>query len=192
MLEKGHIIFQMLRHFLLMFFLLSLSQGGSTNEDIQIKNEAGVESKNCQQKSTSGRLDKSCPALKALELTEHTPAQGFTYASLEKKDLPASFTICIAHMVKRWGINTRTSLFRLYRHRCQRRGACALWHILMMYAQERDTAFEIFINGKAFQITVDGKLYFPLQWIKVCLSPELEGATCCRWQISARAKHEHK
>ena len=57
-----------------------------------------------------------------------------TFASLEKNNLPASFTICTAFMVEQWDVKSRTYA-ALYQLR-QKKEKGALWHNLMVYAHK--------------------------------------------------------
>ena len=144
-------------HFKRAFLLLVFIRGNGINGNAQ----------ECQHKSTSW---SSCPALKALDVSpDITKKKGdITFASLEKNSLPASFTICTSFMVEQWDVKSRTYA-ALYQLR-QKKEKGALWHNLMIYAHKRDTVFQILINGKRSQITATSKLYFPLQWTRVCLS----------------------
>ena len=143
-------------HIKRVFLLLAFIGGNGINGNAQ----------ECQHKSTSG---SSCPALKALDVSpDVTKKKGdITFASLEENSLPASFTICTAFMVEQWDVQSQTfaALYQLRGHK----NAGAIWHTLKIFAQEKDTVFEILVGGKSNQIPLS-KMYFPFEWTKACVS----------------------
>ena len=110
-----------------------------------------------------------CPAVKkALDFSldndqksdEH---MSYTYASLEKENFPASFTICTALMVEEWAKHPQAVLYRLHN------GSGSDWLGVKMFAKQANTVFDVFIAGVVFQQAF-ANLYFPLQWTRTCLS----------------------
>ena len=109
-----------------------------------------------------------CSSLNALDFSMDNDRKAddnnsYTHASIEKKNLPISFTICTSFMVERWAFYPNAHLFLLLDDEDQN------WLWVRMYAAEDQTEFTIYLSGIQFEVTT-ATLYFPLDWIRVCVS----------------------
>ena len=78
----------------------------------------------------------------------------YTHASLEKKDLPKSFTICAAFMVEFWTQETNANLFTLLNAKKQ-------WLALSLWSKESETMLKINLSEDVVEVILPF-LFFPL------------------------------
>ena len=110
---------------------------------------------------------------------DHAPDSNgaYTSATLEKEDLPQSFTICAAYMVEAWTTAFASAhMFELK----DADGECLAcfgdrWGRVKLYAAYDYTEYEINL-GPIHLIATTPTLYFPLQWTRVCLSLDTDSA----------------
>ena len=81
-----------------------------------------------------------CPSLKALDFSldnddEPDENNSYTHASLQKENLPSSFTICTSFMVEAWTKYTVANLFLLLDDRGN------IWHLVEFFAADTFTEF---------------------------------------------------
>ena len=112
-----------------------------------------------------------CPPLKAIDFSldndfEPDKNNSYTHASLQKENLPPSFTICTAFMVEAWDEFTDANIFVL------RDGNEKVWHWVQINADVTYTEFTFQFEDSQ-QISNQSKtLFYPLQWTRVCLSKD--------------------
>ena len=99
-----------------------------------------------------------CPSLSALDFSKDNDRKAddnnsYTHASIEKKNLPLSFTICTAFMVEVWTFYPNAHLFLLLDDNDQD------WLYVQMYAAEDQTEFTISLSGIEFEVNTP-TLYF--------------------------------
>ena len=110
-----------------------------------------------------------CPSLKALDFSldndfEPDENNSCTHASLQKENLPTSFTICTAFMVEAWTKFQNTWMFVLNDDKGD------IWHWVKIYADLNVTYFRFqFEDSLKFSVQSES-LTYPLQWTRVCLS----------------------
>ena len=91
----------------------------------------------------------------------------YTSATLEKEDLPPSFTICTAYMVEAWNTGfSAATIFTLKDDDGDR------WGYVSLYAASDYTEYEVYLGPTYFLVTTP-TVYFPLQWTRVCVSLDL-------------------
>ena len=105
-----------------------------------------------------------CPSLKALDFSldnDDEPDKNniFTHASLQKENLPLSFTICTSFMLDAWPEYEYAVLFLL------RNDLGKTWH----YVKAIATGFTFQFENLRYSVR-RGTLLYPLQWTNVCLS----------------------
>ena len=114
-----------------------------------------------------------CSPLKAIDFSldndnEPDEDNSYTQASLQKANLPPSFTICTAFLVEAW---------------LSRQAAAALpfailddygqvWHLVWIFAEKTYTEFSFKFEGSPWFTTHSKKLFYQLQWTRVCLSKD--------------------
>ena len=106
--------------------------------------------------------------------SDHEPDSNgsYTSATLEKEDLPPSFTICGAHMVKAWTTEfTAGVLFML-----KKDGKDSAWSFVYLYAAAGYTEYQVYLGGSTVIFASIPTLYFPLQWTRVCMSLDTDSA----------------
>ena len=108
-----------------------------------------------------------CPSLKALDFSLDNDDKAdedniYTHASLQKKNLPSSLTICTAFMVEAWDLETDAMLLVLYDDNGER------WNFVRIYAYKTYTEFQV--QFEDFVSITNKMLFYPLQWTRVCLS----------------------
>ena len=110
-----------------------------------------------------------CPSLKALDFSldnDEKPDENnsYSHASLQKENLPPSFTVCTAFMVEAWTKYTSSWLFVLHDD------GGKIWHWVKIFATSTYTQFTIKFK-ESLKFTVQSvSLFYPLQWNSVCLS----------------------
>ena len=110
-----------------------------------------------------------CPQLKALDFSSDNDWNpdmwaNYTHATLKKKEMPSSFTICTSFMVDNWPLENSAFLFLL------RDDSGEIWNYVQLYAPAGNhTEFEIFLSGHTFQRNLP-HIFFPVQWTRVCFS----------------------
>ena len=95
----------------------------------------------------------------------------FTSATLERENLPGSFTICSAFMVDAW----TTDFWSIDVFHILKDDGKSRWGYVRLYAAPRYTEYFVKIGPADFTIQVD-VLFFPLQWTRMCLSLDLSTA----------------
>ena len=106
-----------------------------------------------------------CPSLKAFEFgLDQNEDECFTarHASIKKGNLPWSFTVCTAFKVEAW-----TKDFALYILSDDKGDD---WHWLAILRSDRYTQFAFWHFECSSFSSKSAFLYFPLQWIRICLS----------------------
>ena len=112
-----------------------------------------------------------CPPFKALDFSLDNDSKpdknnSYTHASLQKENLPPSFTICTAFIVEAWAEYTNAHLFVL------RDDKGRFWHTVKIYAATTYTQFSIRFENLP-RISFQSKnLFYALQWTRVCLSKD--------------------
>ena len=87
----------------------------------------------------------------------------YTHASLQKENIPSSFTICMAFMVEKWKDSSNSPLFVLLDSDDN------VWLSLGLFAAESHTEFTIHFS----RVRINRKSphpFFPMQWTRVCIS----------------------
>ena len=113
-----------------------------------------------------------CSALKALDFTldnDGKPDENnvYTHASLQKENLPPSFTICTAFMVEAWNEHTQAArLFVLLDDNGE------VWHWGKIFAATTYTKFSLRFEDSQLLSKQSKILFYPLQWTRVCLSKD--------------------
>ena len=112
-----------------------------------------------------------CPPLKALDFSldndgEPDENNNYTHASLLKENLPPSFTICTATMVKAWTKKNYGRLFVLLDDKGK------MWHFVKIYAATSYTQFSFLFESSPMFSNQSKILFYPLQWTRVCLSKD--------------------
>ena len=87
----------------------------------------------------------------------------YTHATLKKKNLPSSFTICAAFMVEQWTSYKSADLFLLREDNGQ------IWNAVHIYSATTHTEFKIYLAGLHFHVNSESP-FFPLQWTRVAFS----------------------
>ena len=110
-----------------------------------------------------------CPFLKALDFSldyDHEPDEtnSYTHASLQKENLPPSFTICTAFMVDAWNEYQDARLFVLLDDNGE------VWHSVKIFPQITYTQFSFEFEDSKESSNKSKILFYPLQWTRVCLS----------------------
>ena len=110
-----------------------------------------------------------CPPLKALDFSldnddKADENNSYTHASLQKENLPSSFTICTAFMVERWTEYADSVLFVLQDDKGE------VWHWAYIDAGTTFTQFTFKFEDSPMFTAQSASLFYPLQWTRVCLS----------------------
>ena len=112
-----------------------------------------------------------CPPLKALDFSldndEEADKNGsYTKATIQKEDLPSSFTICTAFTVEAWadGI-TNSKLFILTDEKQEEN-----WLFAEIYASDTYTEFSFKFKDSHYFLAFSDVLFYPLQWTRVCFA----------------------
>ena len=110
-----------------------------------------------------------CPPMNALDFSldnDWKPDENnsCTHASLQKENLPSSFTICTAFMVERWTKYQNTWLFVLHDDTGE------TWHWVKIFADLTVTRFQFQFEDSPIFASQSVSLFYPLQWARVCLS----------------------
>ena len=88
----------------------------------------------------------------------------YTHASLEKENLPTSFTICSAFMVQAWITDfSAAEIFAL------KTGEGVTWAYVHLYCAADYTEYKVDL-GSIKMTSVIPELLFPLKWTRVCLA----------------------
>ena len=112
-----------------------------------------------------------CPPLKALDFSLDNDQKpdannSYTYASLQKEQLPASFTICTAFMVEAWAKYANSYLYVLHDDKGY------MWHWVGLFASETFTEFSFKFEDSPVFGSQSEILFYPLQWSRICLSKD--------------------
>ena len=112
-----------------------------------------------------------CPPFKALDFSldndfKSDDNNSYTHASLQKENLPPSFTICTAFMVEAWNEYQDAQLFGLLDDDGED------WHLVEIFAQTTYTQFSFQSAGLPVISNQSKILFYPLQWTRVCLSKD--------------------
>ena len=91
--------------------------------------------------------------------------ESYTYASLKIENVPSSFTLCTAFMVKAWNQTLEESIFQL--HGDQKNEP---WLMVRIFSGDIYTRFWFKIEDSKWFSAQRKVLFYPLQWTKVCLS----------------------
>ena len=146
---------------LLFAILAPLTAAAATQSGHEFDGRSGVE------EMRSGREVE--PMLKILDfsLDVDRAADGngsYTHASLEKEQLPPSFTICSAFMVEAWTTDfSAAEMFALK----TREGVT--WAYVHLYCAADYTEYKVDL-GSIKMTSVIPDLLFPLRWTRVCLA----------------------
>ena len=89
--------------------------------------------------------------------------KSYTYVSLE--NLPSSFTLCTAFMVKTWNQTLEEPIFQLYDDEKKE-----LWLRVRIFSGVTYTRYWFKIEDSKWFSAQRKVLFYPLQWTKVCLS----------------------
>ena len=109
-----------------------------------------------------------CSILKALDMSSNSNSEvdvikSYTYVSLE--NLPSSFTLCTAFMVKTWNQTLEEPIFQLYDDEKKE-----LWLRVRIFSGVTYTRYWFKIEDSKWFSAQRKVLFYPLQWTKVCLS----------------------
>ena len=112
-----------------------------------------------------------CPPLKALDFSldnDYKPDENnsYTYASIQKENLPSFFTICTAFMVEAWAKYMNAVLFSLPDDNG------VVWYWVVIRAFEEYTEFSILFRDLPDFQNQSVILLYPLQWTRVCVSKD--------------------
>ena len=117
-------------------------------------------------------LRENREALKALDFSldndwQSDQSNSYTQASLQKENLPSSFTICTSFMVRAWMSDYADALlFALL-------GADEDdWLSVRIYAETNHTEFSLEFKDSPILSVHSKVLFYPLQWTRVCLSKD--------------------
>ena len=88
----------------------------------------------------------------------------YTHASLQKENLPSSFTICTTFMVEAWTKYQNTWLFVLNDDKGE------IWHWVKIYADQTFALFQFQFEDSLKFTAKTTSPFYPLQWTRVCLS----------------------
>ena len=87
----------------------------------------------------------------------------YTSATLEKENLPMSFTLCAAFMVESWNTNFNSalvlSILAIDEH--------SVWGAILIHASNSYTDYELMLAGSKISKKIY-KVFFPLQWTRIC------------------------
>ena len=112
-----------------------------------------------------------CPPLKALDFSldndqEADKNGSYTKATIQKEDLPSSFTICTAFTVEAWaGGSENSKLFVLTDDKQEE-----TWLFAEIYATDTYTEFSFKFKDSQYFLAFSDVLFYPLQWTRVCFS----------------------
>ena len=106
----------------------------------------------------------------SLDIDQEPDSNGsYTRATLEKEDLPPSFTICAAHMVEAWTTEFSGASMLLLKNEVG-----DTWANVFLHPSSDYTEYDIFL-GPAYLIATTA-VFFPLQWIRFCVSLDTNSA----------------
>ena len=113
-----------------------------------------------------------CPPLKALDFSldndrKRDENNSYTHASLQKENLPPSFTICTAFMVEDWANGNVDGLLFVLRDNRDK-----LWTWVKIFAAMTYTEFTFRFEDPSLISIKSPILFYPHQWTRVCLSKE--------------------
>ena len=123
-------------------------------------------------RSTDSQSTQDEPLLKVLSFSDDIDNKAdsngeFTSATLEKANLPESFTICWAFMVDAWTTDfVSVDVFYILKDDGSRQ-----WGYVHIYAAPTYTNYAVHLGNSEFAFRTFA-LFFPLQWTRVCLSLE--------------------
>ena len=131
-----------------------------------------------------------CPPLKALDFSLDNDGRTdektrYTHASLRKENLPLSFTICTAFMVKSWTSYQNARLFVL------RDDNGHVWLWVEIAAMTTYTEFSFQFEDSPRILTRSELLFYPLQWTRVCLSRD-SNTSLARMIVDGELLVEHQ
>ena len=96
-------------------------------------------------------------------------SNSYTQASLQKENLPSSFTICTSFMVRAWMSDYADALlFALLDLRADE----DYWLSVQIYAEFTHTEFTLQFEDSPTVSAHSKVLFYPLQWTRVCLSKD--------------------
>ena len=123
-----------------------------------------------------GRKRQNCPVpfchpQKALDFSldndcDPDENNSYTHVSLQKENLPSSFTICTAFMIEAWTEYTDAVLFGLRDEQGQN------WLRVEIFAADSYTEFSFHFEDSPTFAAPAEFLFYPLQWTRVCLSQD--------------------
>ena len=109
-----------------------------------------------------------CPPLKVLDFSLDNdmlpdPNNTYTHASLQKMNLPSSFTICAAFMVERWELSMNSPLFLLLDSKNK------TWLDVEIFSARSNAEFIVIFSDGGFTAH-SPSLFFPMKWTRICFS----------------------
>ena len=125
-----------------------------------------------------GRIQSSTPAPTtkvidfSLDVDQAPDSNGsYTGATLEKEDLPPSFTICMAYMVEAW-----TTQFTALRMFAMWEVGGGRWFSVYLFAAQTDSTEYHVDVFTTYRVYTTPTAFFPLQWTRACLSLDTDSA----------------
>ena len=94
----------------------------------------------------------------------------YTHASLQKENLPSSFTICTAFMTKAWagsGYDDTSAKFVVLHD-----DKGGVWCYVKIFAAEKYTEFSFLFEDTQKASNQSKTLFYPFEWTRVCLSKD--------------------
>ena len=106
----------------------------------------------------------------SMDVDQGTDSNTRSSATMEKEDLPPSFTICTAYKVEAW--TTELSAANMF---ILKDDDGYWWGYVLLYAASDSTYYEVYL-GPTTLVATTSTLYFPLQWTRVCVSLDSDSA----------------